>query len=120
MSVRDGHPSFYPVLMIAAGAALILSSAAWLVQTTRLSAARAMTLSPAVSTPRIPYPDIRRISLVDAKANYDLGMAVFVDVRGEPYYSQGHIPGALSVTEEELDSHLTELSHTQWIITYCT
>ena len=68
----------------------------------------------------VPHPEIRRISLTDSKAAYDQGKAVFIDVRGEPHYSQGHIPDALSLTEEQVAASLNELDPKVWIITYCT
>ena len=120
MSVRNDRQSLYPVLMIGVGAALILSSIAWLAYTTRVTAARTLSISQAAPTLRAPYSDVQRVSLSDAKATYDLGMATFVDVRGEPYFSQGHIPGALSITEAELNNRLSELDAKKWIITYCT
>ena len=75
--------------------------------------------SPAVDT-NIPYADIRRISLQEARAALETGNAVFLDVRGKSYYDQSHIPGALSIPEEELPGRLDELNPADWILTYCT
>jgi rhodanese-related sulfurtransferase len=41
-------------------------------------------------------------------------------VRGDPYYSEGHIPGAISMTQEEMATRMGELDKNAWIITYCT
>ncbi|HWQ84736.1 MAG TPA: rhodanese-like domain-containing protein [Anaerolineales bacterium] len=71
-------------------------------------------------TAAIPHPDVPRVSLADARAAYDIGSAVFVDVRGEPYFTQGHIQGALSVNEADLDAGIAALDPQAWIITYCT
>lgn len=68
----------------------------------------------------IPFPDVPRVSLGDAKAAYDTEQAIFVDVRGEPFYSDAHIPGALSITEAQLDTAVSEFEPSDWIITYCT
>ena len=68
----------------------------------------------------IPFSDVPRVSLADAKAAFDLGSATFIDVRGEPYYTQGHIQGALSITETDLDTALAQLDPQAWVITYCT
>jgi hypothetical protein len=124
--------------MVLFGALLMLGALLWLVVATQKSAARADILpSPAaptitplafsvadpdtpVATPAIPYPEIKRIGLGDAKAAYELKSAIFVDVRGEPYYSEAHIPGALSMTYDELSSRMGELDKNAWIITYCT
>ncbi len=66
------------------------------------------------------YPDIRRVSLGDAYAAYQLKQAVFVDTRSLSAYNQSHIPGAVSIPVEELEGRLGELKKTDWIITYCT
>ena len=68
----------------------------------------------------IPYPQVERVSLQDAKVAYDAGTAIFVDVRGDDLYNTGHIPGSLSIAESEMESRFTELDPNAWIITYCT
>ena len=45
---------------------------------------------------------------------------MFVDVRGDELYNTGHIPGALSIADTEMDSRFTELDPNAWIILYCT
>lgn len=66
------------------------------------------------------YPDVTRVSLADAKAAYDTGQAVFLDVRGENEYAGGHIPGAISIPLQDLPARMGELDSQAWIITYCT
>lgn len=68
----------------------------------------------------IPFPEVERISVQDAKAAYDAGTAVFVDVRGDELYNTGHIPGAISIAENEMVTRFSELNPNDWIITYCT
>lgn len=68
----------------------------------------------------IPYSSVPRISLADAKAAHELGSAIFMDVRGEPWYSNSHILGAVSVPENEIEAFLDQFSPQDWIITYCT
>lgn len=68
----------------------------------------------------IPYPQVERVTVQDAKEALDAGTAVFVDVRGDDLYNTGHIPGALSIAEEEMENRFTELDPNDWIITYCT
>ncbi len=77
-------------------------------------------LASSTQDPNIPYPEVERISVQDAKAAYDAGTAVFVDVRGDDSYNMGHIPGAISIAEEEMEARFTELDPNDWIITYCT
>ena len=54
----------------------------------------------------IPYPDVPRVSLADAKAAYDQGTAVFLDVRGTSDYETEHITGAISIPEMQIESRL--------------
>jgi 3-mercaptopyruvate sulfurtransferase SseA len=67
-----------------------------------------------------PYIEVPRVSLEDAKAAFDNGTAIFVDVRLSTSYQQEHIPGALSIPFAELKARIQELDPSQWIITYCT
>lgn len=117
---KNKRQPIFPIVMVIIGVVLILGSVGWLVNTSRLAEAQRASVAAPVSSPRIPYPEIPRISLGDSKAAYDLKQAVFIDTRGEPYFSQGHIPGAISMTEDELIARLNELDPSGWIITYCT
>jgi 3-mercaptopyruvate sulfurtransferase SseA len=75
--------------------------------------------SPAFPTEN-PHLDIERVTLEEAKAAFDSGAAVFVDVRSESSYAERHIPGALSIPANIIESRMDELDPDQWIITYCT
>ena len=67
-----------------------------------------------------PHLDIERVSLEDAKAAFDSDSAIFVDVRNATSYAEGHIPGAILIPLEDVESLMAELEPDQWIITYCT
>ena len=110
----------FPLIMILVGLILISGSVLWLVDNTRAQTDRSSNPSLSNTTMRIPHPEIERISLSDAKTAFDQNQAVFIDTRSEPYYSEGHIPGALSISEEEMENRLGELDKHSWIITYCT
>ena len=71
-------------------------------------------------TSSIPYPDVPRVDPEAAVTAMNAGSAVFIDVRGEPFYSQGHIPGALSITQDEVPMKIGSLDRSKWIILYCT
>jgi 3-mercaptopyruvate sulfurtransferase SseA len=117
MSLRNSRQrALTPILLVVAGAILIIGSAAWFVFSSG-SLARTDSSSQAQG---IPYPEVNRISVADAKAAFDIGSAIFIDTRGEPSFSQGHIPGAIPMTPDEVISHLGELDRSIWIITYCT
>jgi hypothetical protein len=110
-----------PILMIGVGIALVAGAIVWMLANP-LAGAQS-TPQPAIQSTleeRIPYPDIPRISVADAKAAIDAGKAVVVDVRGDSYYQEEHIPGALDIGINELQSRIKELGQAEWIITYCT
>lgn len=75
---------------------------------------------PSTQVVNIPYPDVKRIPLEEAKRAYDESSAVFLDVRPASAYSAAHIPGALNIPLNELTQRLHELDPSQPIITYCT
>ncbi len=109
--------SLWPIILVGIGL-ILLAGAVVVFLNNPLGPSE--TVAPTQVSEQIPYPEIPRVSLKDAKAAYDMKTAVFVDVRGEPYYSQGHIPGALSISGAELTNRLSELDPNQWIIPYCT
>jgi rhodanese-related sulfurtransferase len=59
-----------------------------------------------------------------AKAVFDQGRALFVDVRSESRYAAGHIPGAVSLPLGEFDARLSvfseEVPRDRPIVTYCS
>lgn len=113
---KFGQRTLVPIVMIFLGVALIFGSMVWFLNSTQFW----VTPTAIPQAGDVPYPDVKRVSLGDAKAAFDLRNAIFIDARGEPYYSQGHIPGALSISIDELPARLMELKKTDWIITYCT
>jgi 3-mercaptopyruvate sulfurtransferase SseA len=117
---KNKRQPIFPIVMVIFGVVLILGSVGWLVNTSRLAEAQRASLSAPVTSPRIPYPEVQRVSLGDSKAAFDLKQAVFIDTRGEPYFSQGHIPGAIALTDDEVVARQGELDPNAWIITYCT
>ena len=102
------RPSTGPVLIAAAGV-LLLASAAFLALQN-------------ANTPDLPatVAEIPRVSLADARAAYDAGQAVFIDVRDANAYAAAHIPGALSIPLAVIDSQPPQVDPSTWIITYCT
>lgn len=68
----------------------------------------------------IPYPEVPRLSIAEAKALYDTNTAIFVDVRSSQEYQAAHIPGALSLPLADLQSDYQELPTEGLILLYCT
>ena len=66
--------------------------------------------------------EVPRVPVEQAKAAFDAGQAVIVDVRGADAYARSHIAGALEVSLSAIQSDPTSLplDKNQWIITYCT
>ncbi len=71
-------------------------------------------------TREIPFPEVERVSVQDAQAAFEAGTVVFVDTRTLDAFNAGHIPGAISIPENEIDARFSELNPNDWIITYCT
>jgi len=113
MARRQNTRSIWPIILIAAGAVLLVGALIWLLSQNGAE-------QPPVVSASQQDQGIRRVSLADARAAWVNGSAVFVDVRGEQFYDAGHIPGAVSLPLEELPSRLNELNPDDWIITYCT
>jgi len=65
---------------------------------------------------------VPRIPVEQAKAAYDSGQAVIVDVRSTEEYLTGHAAGAVSIPLDrfEINIKTIPLEKNQWIITYCT
>jgi hypothetical protein len=121
----------FPLLMVIAGLVLIVGSIWWTInaqsaqnailvgQSATRPGVQNSFVSP-VTTQRIPYPNVNRVVVADAKTAFDQKQAVFIDTRGDPFFSEGHIPGSLSIMEKELAQRMGELDKNAWIITYCT
>jgi predicted sulfurtransferase len=66
--------------------------------------------------------EVPRVSVEEAKAAFDSGAAVIVDVRSAGAYAASHVPGAINIQLGEFETNPTglNLDKDQWIITYCT
>lgn len=66
--------------------------------------------------------EVSRVPVDQAKAAFDSGDAIIVDVRGADAYARSHIKGALeiSLSAIQTDPVNLNLDKNKWIITYCT
>jgi hypothetical protein len=66
--------------------------------------------------------DVPRVTAEEAKAAFDSGAAIIVDVRITEAFTARRIQGALSIPLAgiETDPASVTLDKNQWIITYCT
>jgi len=64
--------------------------------------------------------DAPRITLADAKKEFDAGNAVFVDTRAEAAYKSERIKGALNITMNSAEEEYKKLPAGKKIIAYCS
>ena len=84
-----------------------------------------LTLSCAKTAPVVEYKrfakdsDVPRISVTDAKKDYDDQLAVMVDTRPQPAYDSAHIAGAISIPFGTGENKFSTLPQGKKIILYC-
>lgn len=64
--------------------------------------------------------DVVRMSVADAKKEFDAGTAVFVDTRGVDMYNQKRIKGAMNIMLEDDVSKYNSIPKGKKIIVYCS
>ncbi len=69
--------------------------------------------------PPLNAQEVPRIGLVEAHNTWSGRSALFLDLRPTSAFTRTHIPGAISIPAEELESRYSELKKTRTIITYC-
>lgn len=69
---------------------------------------------------KIPYPSAQRISLAEAKADFDAGTAVFIDTHSEAAFAHEHIAGAINVPTMKVDEKFDSIPKGKKIIAYCS
>ncbi len=72
------------------------------------------------NTVQNPADEAPRISLADAKKDFDAGSAIFVDTRAESAYKNEHIKGSINLPAEAFESRYKELPTDKKIIAYCS
>lgn len=71
------------------------------------------------ATPR-PDDGAPRISLADAKKEFDAGTAVFIDTHAAEQFARQHIPGALNISVSDLAAKEDKIPKGKKIIAYCS
>lgn len=114
-------PNLFAILAIAGGVLLLLVVGAFVIfGGDQPDLVDISEIPDAHNEEGIPYPEVPRILLEQARARYDAGSAIFVDVRSLEEYEAEHIPNAVSIPAEELGERYSELLKNAEIITYCT
>ena len=81
----------------------------------------AVTVTPAnVAPASVPVDTAPRISLEEAKADFDKKDAIFVDTRAEDAYKVEHIKDAISIPLGSPETRFKELPKDKKIIAYCS
>jgi hypothetical protein len=75
---------------------------------------------PGQSTGAVPFPDSPRIPLDQAKADFDRGIAVFIDTHTVQTYATEHIRGAINITNNDVDQKADSIPKGKKIIVYCS
>lgn len=70
--------------------------------------------------PAIPYPNVQRIDLAAAKADFDNGKAVFIDTRPAAAFEDEHVKGAINITADDFAVKADTLPKGSKIIAYCS
>jgi len=110
-------PILVGLVLVVVALGILLSLDSW--RTTSAESAANATALP-MSTQEIPYPDVPRISVQEARDRLDRGEIVMVDVRSEASYDTLHIEGAVSMPEAEILDRLGELNPESVLVLYCT
>jgi len=100
----------FPWVLMGGGVLLLLVGLAWLLFNQQ--SASIVTPTPA------SVEQVERVSLDDAKAAFDSGAVVFLDVRASSSYEASHIIGAVSIPLNDLPTRMGELDPASWIIPY--
>ena len=64
--------------------------------------------------------DVPRMALADFKKLYDASTKpTIIDVRTSDLYAAGHIPGAISIPEADVDAAYAKIPKNSLVIAYC-
>ncbi|MCU1289217.1 MAG: Rhodanese-like domain protein [Acidobacteria bacterium] len=67
------------------------------------------------------HPDgAPRITLAEAKKDFDAGNAVFIDTRAEAAFKQERIKGAINISMESFEAKYKDIPAGKKIIAYCS
>jgi hypothetical protein len=106
--IAESRKNSFPWFLVGIGVLLLIIGIGWIIFNRQPS-------PEVISTPA-SVEQVARVSLADAKAAYDAGSAVFLDVRASSSYEASHIPTALSIPLNELPARMGELTQGSWII----
>lgn len=104
--------------------ALFIGTACQKASTAQMTANNANQALPNTNQPKAdehpPIDDAPRITLADAKKDFDAGTAIFVDTRNDASYKLEHIKGSINISADMLEAKYKELPKDKKIIAYCS
>ena len=65
------------------------------------------------------HQGVRSVGLIAAKQALDREQAVFMDVRESYEFFDSHIPGAISIPLDALETRYEDLQPSDWVLVYC-
>ncbi len=89
-------------------------------QTTNKQTATSNTNSQKVVQTADHSDNIPRITLEEAKKDFDAQTAIFIDTRAETQYKQEHVKGAINIPMEAIETKYKEIPKGKKIIAYCS
>jgi 3-mercaptopyruvate sulfurtransferase SseA len=113
-SRRKSKKKPFPMLALVGGGIALIVAAFLLINQNNAPAAQTAIAE------EIPYPEIARVSLEDAKAALDSGSAILLDVRSADAFAGQRIAGSVNIPTGEIPARFLELDPNAWIIPYCT
>ena len=111
---KSKQKSLNPIILIIIGGVLLVGE----ILVIALRPKESQESSQINSTAVINSSEIARVQPEAAKAAFDAGEALFVDVRDTNAFKVSHIPGAISIPLAELQGRMDELDPNRWIIPY--
>ena len=84
--------------------------------------AKAPVIVKSTPTPAVGHVEdaAPRISLADAKKDFDEGTAVFIDTHSPEDYAQRHIKGSINVPANNLAPYVDQIPKGKKLIAYCS
>jgi hypothetical protein len=67
-----------------------------------------------------PDDNAARVTLAEAKKDFDSGNAVFIDTRSAEAYKLERIKGAINITMNDVEARIKEIPKDKKIIAYCS
>lgn len=90
-------------------------------ETSKNSASSAVKTNPANAAPTAAQTDeAPRITLEDAKSDFDAGNAIFVDSRPADSYKVEHVKGSINIPLADVDAKYKNIPTNKKIIVYCS